>query len=240
MNSSVETCLKALMGIIIVIATTINLSQANDYIIVSVSGFKTIRDKADTQNVLSSAVDPSGESSGVWSTAPRKRDSEKIIATAYLTHFSKNNELNSVLKLFENSDGSCNENLSMILIANSWGAAKSQKLARLYYKKCHIKPLITFMLEGILKPTFFSYRLDVLSENCINIFQKKSKLRGNTIGNCKNYELNYSYFSPSLYRTHIKAEWDGAMIIRKSILNTITTLADEFILNSDQLIEVID
>ncbi|MBY0415541.1 MAG: hypothetical protein K2Q18_15315 [Bdellovibrionales bacterium] len=207
---------------------------ADDYIIVAVSGLRTIREKSKTEDVLSNQIDKSGEVSGVWSNAPTKEYSAKINYTAYLTHFSKDSEINSVLQLFLDENKICKNNVRMILMVNSWGAKVSQVLSKKYEKLCGSKPLMSFMIEGISKPTPSAYTKDLISEECINIFQTKSNLHGDRINNCKNFVFTYPNQSTSLFNSHLETEWHGGELAKDSILKFLSKSQSKFTINIER------
>ncbi len=178
------------------------------YVVVGVSGLKTGRSKEDAHNIFSKELGPTMESSGAWNNLPTRH--KKIVRNAYLTHFSTDEEINAVLNLTLDQNNNCRENLGLIMLVNSWGAITSQKLAKQYLKKCKKLPLLTILIEGVSKPTPFPYRKSLLAHNCVNFYQTQSSLQGGSIENCKNYEIDYSSSSKSLFNTHIHAEWEGS------------------------------
>ncbi len=190
-------------------------AHAKSYLLVAVSGFKTGRDKADSENIFSNKIGKDSEDSGVWSNINTSH--KKIFKTVYLSHYSKDSELNSVLKLTEDSSGKCKKDQGLIMMVNSWGAKVSQKLAGLYLKKCGILPHLTILIDGVSKPTPFAYDKPILALNCINYFQKSSKLQGTSIENCKNNELTYGDGKTDLFNAHIHAEWDASSKAQRTI-----------------------
>lgn len=184
------------------------ITHAKSYLLVAVSGFKTGRDKKDSENIFSNKIGKGSEDSGVWSNINTSH--KKIFKTVYLSHYSKDSELDSVLKLTEDSNGICKKEQGLIMMVNSWGAKVSQKLAKLYLKKCGILPHLTIIIDGVSKPTPFAYDKPILALNCINYFQKSSKLQGTSIENCKNIELTYGDGKTDLFNAHIHAEWDAS------------------------------
>ena len=66
------------------------VEHKKSYLLVAVSGFKTGRDKADSENIFSNKIGKGSEDSGVWSNINRRH--KKISNTVYLTHYSKNSE----------------------------------------------------------------------------------------------------------------------------------------------------
>lgn len=183
-------------------------THAKSYLLVAVSGFKTGRDKSDSENIFSNRIGKDSEDSGVWTNI--NTNHKKIFKTVYLSHYSKDSELDSVLKLTEDSSGECKKDQGLIMMVNSWGAKMSQKLAGRYLKKCGILPHLTILIDGVSKPTPFAYDKPILALNCINYFQKSSKLQGTSIENCKNNELTFGDGKTDLFNAHIHAEWDAS------------------------------
>ncbi len=177
------------------------------YLLVAVSGFKTGRDKADSENIFSNKIGKGSEDSGVWSNINKRH--KKISNTVYLTHYSKNSELDSVMRLTLDENGECKKSQGLIMMVNSWGAKMSQKLAERYLKKCGTLPDLTILVDGILKPTTAAYTDSILAFNCVNYYQLVSKLHGNTIENCKNHEVGFNRKS-DLFNAHIETEWYGS------------------------------
>ncbi len=195
-------------------------THSKSYLLVAVSGFKTGRDKADSENIFSNKIGAGSEDSGVWSNMNVSH--KKISKTVYLSHYSKDSELSSVLKLTEDSSGKCSKDQGLIMMVNSWGAKMSQKLAASYLKKCGKLPDLTIIIDGVSKPTPFAYDKPILAFNCINFFQKSSKLQGAEIENCWNNEIKYNDGKPDLFNAHIHTEWDAssrAKIIINDYLN---------------------
>lgn len=184
------------------------VSHSKSYLLVAISGFKTGRDKADSENIYSNKIGKGSEDSGVWTNINTSHS--KIFKTVYLTHYSKDSEVNSVLKLFEDGQGVCKKDQGLIMMVNSWGAKISQKLASLYLKKCGILPHLTILIDGVSKPTPFAYDKPIMAFNCINFYQRSSKLQGTSIENCKNRELSYNDAKIDLFYAHIHAEWDAS------------------------------
>jgi hypothetical protein len=207
---------------------------SSEYIVVGVAGFQTFRSKHETENIFSSQIDTKGQSSGVWTYAPTRFDSNKILKTVYLTHFSNDREINSVIDLFLKEEKTCSNDRKMILIVNSWGAKVSQKLARRYEKKCHQLPFMTFMIEGISKPTISSFTEKLISENCINLFQIRGVLHGDKISNCQNILFTFPEYKKNKYETyvyfepHVLTEWKGAELANMTIRDFLDDETSEF------------
>ena len=182
--------------------------HAESYLVVGVAGLKTGRDKNETANILSDAIGANFEPSGAWENL--NRNHKKIFKNAFLTHFSKDSEIDAVLKLIENQDGQCQKDIGLIMMINSWGAKTSQKLASKYLKKCGRLPHLSVIIEGVSKPTPFAYKKSLLSYNCVNFYQRHSKLKGGPIENCQNNEFNYSDAGMDLFMAHIEVEWLGS------------------------------
>lgn len=189
------------------------LEHAKSYLVVGISGFRTGRD--NPEDVLSKAIGKSFEPSGAWSNL--NTNNKKIYKNAYLTHFSKDSEINSVLKLIEDKDGHCKKDVGLIMMINSWGAKTSQKLAKSYLDKCGTLPYLSVLIEGVSKPTPFSYDKSLLTFNCVNYYQTLSKLRGGPIENCRNIELEHSGDGLDLFNGHIEAEWAGSASGQRTI-----------------------
>ena len=183
-------------------------THAKSYLLVAVAGFKTGRDKADSENIFSNKIGKDSEDSGVWSNI--NTNHRKIFKTVYLSHYSKDSELESVLKLTEDSNGICKKDQGLIMMVNSWGAKVSQRLAGQYFKKCSILPHLTVLIDGVSKPTPFAYDKPILALNCLNYYQKSSKLQGTSIENCRNTELKFGDGKTDLFNAHIHAEWDAS------------------------------
>ena len=190
--------------------------HASSYLVVSISGFKTGRDKSDSENIYSNKIGKNSEDSGVWTNINIYHP--KIVKTVYLSHYSKDSELDSVMKLVVDESNNCKTDQGLIMMVNSWGAKISQRLAARYLKKCGILPNLTILIDGVSKPTPFAYNKSILSLNCVNFYQHSSKLHGNSIENCSNTELKYGDGKKDLFNAHIQAEWDasekGASIIQ--------------------------
>jgi hypothetical protein len=180
----------------------------SQYVLVGVSGYKTIRDKKEAKNIFSSRVDQSGQVSGAWENL-NKGSANKIKERAFLTHYSSGAEIDAVLKLVEDR-GQCSQETGLIILANSWGTGTAQTLAKRYYEKCKTLVSLFVLIEGIAKPTFFSYTQPIWSFNCVNFYQNESTLHGAPIRNCVNNFLNYAGGESSFYEYHISAEWDGS------------------------------
>jgi hypothetical protein len=133
----------------------------------------------------------------------------KILKTAYLSHYSKDSELKSVMKLALDENGECKKNLGLIMMVNSWGAKMSQKLSDMYREKCGMLPHLTILIDGVSKPTPFAYNKPIRALNCVNFYQQSSKLQGTSIENCNNVLSNYNTGS-DLFNAHIHLEWDAS------------------------------
>ncbi|MBC7429031.1 MAG: hypothetical protein H7336_10490 [Bacteriovorax sp.] len=190
--------------------------HSKNYLVVGVSGFKTGRDKDDIENIYSNKIGKDSEDSGVWTNIITSHP--KIIKTLYLSHYSKDSELDSVMKLVVDANDKCKIDQGLIIMVNSWGAKVSQRLAARYLTKCGILPHLTILIDGVSRPTPFAYDKPILSLNCVNFFQRSSKLQGTSIENCHNIELKYGDGKTDLFNAHIHAEWDasakGSLIIQ--------------------------
>lgn len=199
--------------------------HSSKYIVVGVSGLKTGRDEAESENIFSDKIGKTMEESGAWSNL--NTNHKKIEKNAYLTHFSKDSEIQSVINLFLNEKGQCKEDLGLIMMVNSWGAKTSQKLAKSFLKKCHRLPELTVLIEGISKPTPIAYTKSLLSLNCVNYYQEDSSLHGGPIENCVNKKILNRTKKGDLYNAHIYTEWKGSSLGREIIhdyLNETLTL----------------
>jgi hypothetical protein len=198
--------------------------HAKSYLVVGISGFKTGRD--NPSDISSRTVGKNSEPSGAWENL--NTTNINIYKNAYLTHYSKDSEINSVLKLLEDSNGNCKKDVRLIMMINSWGAKVSQKLAHKYHKKCGTLPYLSILIEGISKPTSISYKKSLLSFNCVNYYQTLSKLHGAPIENCKNIELDYRSNGMDLFTAHILTEWSGSargqVIIEKYLDGTLPVM----------------
>lgn len=181
--------------------------KARSYVIVGIAGFKTSRNNAE--DIYSSTLGKGAEASGVWSNL-EEYTHKRIFKKAYLTHFSKDSELSSIIKLFQNNNGTCKAELGLILMANSWGAKMSQALAQLYYEKCQSLPHLTIMIEGVSKPTPFPYDKSIKAFNCVNFYQLQSKLHGAPIANCQNILMPPASDRDQWFMNHIRVEWYGS------------------------------
>lgn len=202
--------------ILTVVASTLILSESHantlegpsakskKYLVVAIAGFKTGRD--NPEDIMSSKIGKGSEVSGVWSYL-EKNYHHRIFETVYLTHYSKDSELNSVLKLLEDKNGLCRKDLGMIFMVNSWGAKISQKLARQYFLKCQTLPHLTIMIEGVSKPTPLPYTKSILAFNCVNFYQLQSSLHGAPIANCHNILMPSDGSGSEVFMNHIRVEW---------------------------------
>ncbi len=181
--------------------------HAEKYLLVAVSGFKTGRNSSEEGNIFSNRIGKGFEESGVWDNMNTLHP--KIFKTVYLTHFSKNAELQEVMKLVTNDKGECKENQGLIMMVNSWGAKMSQKLASMYLKKCNRLPHLTIMIDGVSKPTPFAYDTPILAFNCMNFYQQSSNLQGAPIENCHNILSVYKN-ERDLFYSHINLEWSAS------------------------------
>ena len=182
-------------------------AHADKYLLVAVSGFKTGRDKSESEDIFSNIVGKGSEASGVWTYM--NINHEKIFKTVYLSHYSKDSELKSVMNLAVDEKGECKKKQGLIMMVNSWGAKMSQKLADMYLQKCGQLPNLTILIDGVSKPTPFAYDKPIRALNCVNFYQQSSTLKGTSIENCYNVLSNYNTGS-DLFNAHIHLEWDAS------------------------------
>lgn len=191
--------------------------HSKKYLVVGVSGFKTGRDKEETDNILSNLIGKGFEPSGAWENLPTRH--KKIFKNAYLTHFSSEREIDSVLSLILDENKECKKDVGLIMMINSWGAKTSQKLAKKYLEKCGTLPALSILIEGVSKPTPLSYDKPIMAFNCVNFYQRLSKLKGTAIANCHNNQIRYESDKMDLFMAHIHAEWDGSSKGQRIILD---------------------
>lgn len=121
------------------------------------------------------------------------------------------------MKLAVDEKGNCKKDQGLIMMVNSWGAKVSERLALRYHKKCGILPHLTILIDGVSKPTPFAFDKPIHALNCMNFYQKSSKLQGTAIENCHNTELKFGNGSIDLFNAHIHAEWDASQKGREII-----------------------
>lgn len=182
--------------------------HAKKYLVVGVSGFKTGRDRSESENILSNKIGKDSEPSGAWENLNTRH--KKILKNAYLTHYSTNAEIDSVIKLALDENGECLKDTGLIMMVNSWGAKTSQKLAQKFLKKCGQLPALTVLIEGVSKPSPIAYDKPIYSLNCVNFYQTDSSLHGAPIANCHNTKLSFPSDKTDLFNAHIHAEWKGS------------------------------
>lgn len=237
----VLTIISLSMGVARAGQIALPIIKAKSYVVVGIAGFKTSRDNAE--EIYSSTIGKGGEPSGVW-TYLERFSHKRIFKKAYLTHFSNDSELNSLLRLFQNDDGTCKAEIGLILMVNSWGAKMSQTLARLYFEKCQTLPHLTIMIEGISKPTPFPYDKSILSFNCVNFYQLQSKLHGAPIANCQNILVQPASDRGQWFMNHIRVEWnasiEGRNIIARYLDNKIGAMfvKDEYGIDFDNELDL--
>lgn len=177
------------------------------FIVVGVSGYGT-------------GEDGEGEPSGAHDNLPMSAD---IAGTYRLTHGAKNSQLDEVLANFNCSNGAQGtERLGLIIMANSWGAGKGNKLAKRYKEKCGREVELFVMVDGIAKPIPTAYGKRPPSRRCVNYYQTRSTLRGKSIEGCENHDLEDRCTSGGLANCHIETEWIGTAMGAELIRDLIT------------------
>jgi hypothetical protein len=186
---------------------TSNLTPRERFIVVGVSGFGT-NEEGD------------GEPSGAHDNLPLMSE---IAGTYRLTHGANNARLDEVLSNFNCSGGvQGTENLGLIIMANSWGAGKANKLARRYQERCGREVELFVMVDGINKPIPTAYGKRPPARRCVNYYQRRSTLIGRAIEGCENHDLSQSCQDGGIAECHIEVEWRGsalgAQLIRDQVL----------------------
>ncbi len=178
---------------------------ANTYITVAVSGFLT--GKPEGHGLTSNTIDSSNgkEPSGVWSRLPSYHN--RISYALYLEHDDGSHGISEVMKYFMNGQN-CNEEIGIIIMANSWGSTLAVELAEKYTQTCGWLPDLFVMVDGVAKP-IGAFSDEVPAYNCVNYFQDETiGIHGGPLENCKNIQL-YRGQGGGI-NTHIEAEWSGA------------------------------
>jgi len=165
------------------------------FIVVGVSGFGT-NEEGD------------GEPSGAHDNLPVMGE---IAGTYRLTHGARQARLNEVLANFNCSAGQQGTpNLGLIIMANSWGAGKANKLARQYQERCGREVELFVMVDGINKPIPTAFGRRPPSRRCVNYYQRRSTLIGKAIEGCENHDLGESCQDGGIAECHIEVEWRGS------------------------------
>ncbi len=175
-------------------APTIAENLPERFIVVGVSGYGT-------------GENGEGEPSGAHDNLPL---SAEIAGTYRLTHGANNARLDEVLANFNCSGGTQGtERLGLIIMANSWGAGKGNKLAKRYQERCGREVELFVMVDGITKPLPSAYGKRPPARRCVNYYQTRSTLHGKSIDGCENHDLDNRCTSGGLANCHIETEWIG-------------------------------
>ena len=127
------------------------------YVVVGVSGLGTDRDGK-------------GQPSGAHDNMPVDRS--HIFQTILLTYHANKNELEGALRDFRCDSGSqVEENLGLMIMANSWGAGKGCKLAKLYNETCGREVDLFVLVDGVSQPTA-SWKKKAITQRCVNYYQR--------------------------------------------------------------------
>lgn len=189
---------------------------AEKFVVVGVAGFKTMKPTDQATNILSSEHCQTCDPSGAWTNLPRI--GARIHQRVFLAHSATLKELDAVIGLFQNRNQVCNKNLGMIIMANSWGAAVANRLAKRFQATCDKRVEFFVLVDGILKPTTLSYRSSLAAKSCLNIYQRVSTLHGGPIANCENIDLMEGQpKTGGLYEGHLEIEWRGTELGARAI-----------------------
>ena len=105
-----------------------------------------------------------------------------------LLHSSKQREWEKVLTPFQCRNGKQGNQKKLTIVAMSWGATAGHKLAQLYNEKCGKISSHFYMLDGVAKP-IGAFAKTPLTNNCINLYQRRSLIKGRALKGCKNFNL---------------------------------------------------
>lgn len=175
------------------------------YVVVGVSGFGTDRDGK-------------GQPSGAHDNLPVDR--VHITETVLLTYHADKQELHSVLTRFQCDRGMQGESdLGLMIMANSWGAGKAVKLAKLYSETCGRSADLFVMVDGVAQP-LSSWKKAPIAKRCVNYYQRRSTVHGGAIEGCINHDVSSVCGRDAGVATcHIIIEWDattrGASLMKR-------------------------
>lgn len=197
------------------------------YVLVGVSGFKTGRPEGQELRVESTDLCKTCQVSGVWTNLSNLPSNHAAIEKrAYLTHFSKQGELDAAMKFLTNRNGSCRKDVGLVIMANSWGAAVANRFAGQYRDKCGRSAELFILVDGIVKPVTMAYRTKPIAKTCVNMYQTADVVHGAAIEGCQNIDLTSMVKTrKGIGAAHIAAEWGGTgagTLLIKALLDRAT------------------
>lgn len=202
-------------GLLLVFAHSQATADSSKFIVIGVAGFST--KKENPENLESNLLSRRGHDSGAWSL-PLPRNSHRIEKTLFLTHHRINGEMRQILQLFSKGEQGCNPDLGLILVGNSWGSAKTQRIAAAYADHCGKPADLVIITDGILKPLMIPFSRPIVAETCINFYQVISRLNGTEIEGCENILVDESAVALNgNFAAHFHIGWRTPRYVRELI-----------------------